>query len=161
MSKRYWKLFVEDIRNKNKRVRKESDAVKKAIQEYCMEVIKRFKPACIILYGSRAKGTFTGISDIDIIVISSNFEQDFLSRIKDLIDANTSSIPIEPLGYTEAEFETMLMTFRLTALDAVREGVPLYGENYFNNLKNKLNELEKIGLYKGKTSWHIPAAATR
>jgi len=83
-----------------------------------------------------------------------------LSRIKDLIDANTSSVPIEPLGYTETEFETMLMAFRITALDAVCEGVPLYGENYFNNLKNKLNELEKIGLYKGKTSWHIPTAAT-
>ena len=135
------------MRFENKRIRKEPDAIKKAIQDYCMEVIKRFKPACIILYGSRAKGTFTGASDFDIIVIS-NFEQDFLSRIKDLIDANTSSLPIEPLGYTEAEFETMLMAFRLTALDAVHEGVPLYGENYFNGLKNKLNELEKIGLYK-------------
>ncbi len=148
------------MRKENKRIRKEPDAVNKALQEYCTEVIKRFKPACIILYGSRAKGTFTGASDIDIIVISNNFEQDFLSRIKDLIDANTSSFPIEPLGYTEAEFKTMLMAFRITALDAVREGVPLYGENYFNNLKNKLNELEKIGLYKGKASWHIPAAAT-
>ncbi len=148
------------MRKENKRIRKQPDAVKKVFHEYCMEVVKRFKPASIILYGSRAKGTFTGASDIDIIVISSNFKQDFLSRIKDLIDANTSSFPIEPLGYTEAEFETMLMAFRLTALDAIREGVPLYGENYFNNLKNKLSELEKIGLYKGKTSWHIPAVAT-
>ncbi len=148
------------LRKENKRIRKEPDALKKAIQEYCKEVIKRFKPACIILYGSRTKETFTGASDIDIIVISSDFEQDFLSRIKDLIDANTSHFPIEPLGYTEAEFETMLMSFRITALDAVREGVPLYGENYFNNLKNKLTELEKTGLYKGKDSWHIPAAAT-
>ncbi len=77
-----------------------------------------------------------------------------------MIDANYSSFPIEPLGYTEAEFETMLMSFRITALDAVCEGVPLYSENYFNNLKNKLNELEKIGLYKDKTSWRIPAAVT-
>ena len=76
-----------------------------------------------------------------------------------MIDANASSFPIEPLGYSEAEFETMLMAFRLTALDAVREGVPLYGENYFNNLKNKLNELEITWFYKGKASWHIPAAA--
>lgn len=80
------------MRKENKRIRKGPDAVKKVLQEYCTEVIKRFKPACIILYGSRAKGTFTGASDFDIIVISSNFEQDFLSRIKDLIDANTSSL---------------------------------------------------------------------
>src|SRR3990170_8944465 len=130
--------------NKNKRIRKEPDAVKKALMEYCMEVVKRFRPACIILYGSRAKGTFTDISDIDIIVISSNFEQDFLSRIKDLIDANTSSFPIEPLGYTETEFETMLGSCRITALDAVREGIPLSGEEYFDNLKNKLAQLERM-----------------
>ncbi|VVB55425.1 Nucleotidyltransferase domain protein [uncultured archaeon] len=142
-----------------KRVRKDPDAAEKALPEYCMEIVKRFKPACIVLYGSRAKGTFTGISDIDIIVISSNFEQDFLSRIKDLIDANTSSLPIEPLGYTEAEFETMLVAFRLTALDAVHEGIPLYGEDYFNSLKKRLNELERMGLYKDNASWHIPAKA--
>ncbi len=71
------------MRKENKRIRKEPDAVKKALHEYCKEVVKRSKPACIILYGSRAKGTFTGASDFDIIVISSNFEQDFLSRIKD------------------------------------------------------------------------------
>src|SRR5574341_897165 len=145
------------MRKENKRIRKKPDAVKKALQEYCTEVIRRFKPVCIILYGSRAKGTFTGISDIDIIVISGNFEQDFLSRIKDLIDANTSSLPIEPLGYTEAEFETMLMAFRLTALDAVHEGIPLYGEDHFNSLKKRLNELERMGLYKDNASWHIPA----
>jgi len=145
--------------NENIRIRKEPDAVKKALQDYCMEVIKRFKPVCTILYGSRAKGTFTRTSDFDIIVISSNFEQDFLSRIKDLLDANTSSIPIEPLGYTESEFETMLGSCRITALDAVREGIPLSGEDYFNKLKNKLNALESLGLYKGRTSWHIPAAA--
>ena len=117
----------------------------------------KFKPVCIILYGSRAKETFTNFSDIDIIVISNNFKKDFLSRIRDLIDANPSSIPIEPLGYSEPEFETMLGSCRITALDAVREGIPLSGEDYFNKLKNKLNALESIGLYKGRTSCHIPA----
>src|SRR3972149_2359228 len=136
----------------------EPDGVKKAIQDYCMKVINRFKPSCIILYGSRVRETFTNLSDIDIIVISNNFEQDFLSRIKDLIDANTSSIPIEPLGYTEAEFETMLGSYRITALDAVREGIPLSGEEYFDNLKKKLAQLERMGVYKGRSSWHIPAA---
>lgn len=143
----------------NKRIRSEHDAIKEALKEYCREIELKFKPTCIILYGSRAKGTFTGASDIDIIVISNNFEQDFLSRIKDLIDANTSSLPIEPLGYTEAEFETMLELYRITALDAVREGIPLSGEEYFINLKKKLNVLERMGLFKDKTSWHIPAAA--
>ena len=147
------------MRFENKRVYTEPDSIEKALHEYCTEVEKRFNPICIILYGSRAKGTFTNASDIDIIVISNNFEQDFLSRIKDLIDANISSFPIEPLGYTQSEFEIMLGSYRITALDAISEGIPLFGAEYFNSLKDKLNELEKIGLYKGKNSWHIPVAA--
>ena len=86
----------------------EPDGVKKAIQDYCMEVIKRFKPSCIILNGSRVRETFTNLSDIDIIVISNNFEQDFLSRIKDLIDANTSSVPIEPLAIQKQNLKKCL-----------------------------------------------------
>jgi predicted nucleotidyltransferase len=133
--------------------------IKEVLNEYCKEIEIKFKPVCIILYGSRTKETFTNFSDIDIIVISNSFEHDFLSRIGDLINANTSSIPIEPLGYTESEFEIMLASCRITALDAVREGIPLSGEEYFNKLKSKLNALESMGLYKGRTSWHIPAAA--
>jgi predicted nucleotidyltransferase len=147
------------MRYENKRICTEPDAIKEALNGYCREIETKFKPVCIILYGSRAKETFTNFSDIDIIVISNNFENDFLSRIRELIDANTSSLPIEPLGYTESEFETMLGSCRITALDAVREGIPLTGEDYFNKLKNKLNALVSLGLYKGKTSWHIPAAA--
>ncbi len=71
----------------------------------------------IILYGSRAKGTFTRESDADIIVISNNFDQDFLSRIKSLIDINSTMLPIEPLGYTESEFIVTSQARKPTALD--------------------------------------------
>jgi predicted nucleotidyltransferase len=82
------------MRSEDTRIRRKHDAaIKESLQEYCKAIIKRFKPVCIILYGSRAKGTFTDKSDVDIIVISSNFNQDFLSRIKNLIDANTTMLP--------------------------------------------------------------------
>ncbi|MFZ3166090.1 MAG: nucleotidyltransferase domain-containing protein [Candidatus Methanoperedens sp.] len=147
------------MRQENKGICTESDAINEELKEYCRRVIGKFKPICIILYGSRAKGTFTPSSDIDIIVLSDNFENDFLSRIKDLIDINSSTLPIEPLGYTKVEFETMLRSYKITALDSILEGKPLFGEDYFNNLKKTLHELEKTGLYKGKTSWHLPSAA--
>lgn len=84
------------MRSENKRICAEPDGIKETLEEYCRNVIDRFNPVCIILYGSRAKGTFTNISDIDIIVISNNFEHNFLARIKHLIDANDSILPIEP-----------------------------------------------------------------
>jgi len=149
------------LRSESKRLRRKNDSVLKVkleLQEYCRNVVKSVKPLCIILYGSRAKGTFIPDSDADIIVISNNFEQDFLSRIRTLIELNTTLLTIEPLGYSEAEFISMLESFRLTALDSVSEGIALYGEDYFNHLKERLGELERMGVYKGKISWHIPAA---
>ncbi len=92
-------------------------------------------------------------------IIKSGTLPDFLSRIKSLIDLNATVLPIEPLGYTESEFTNMLESFRLTALDAVSEGIALYGEDYFDHLKGRLGELGKKGIYKGKTSWHIPKEA--
>ncbi|MCE8425611.1 MAG: nucleotidyltransferase domain-containing protein [Candidatus Methanoperedens sp.] len=148
------------MRIESKRFRRKNDAVvkvKQELQEYCGKVVKSIKPLCIILYGSRAKGTFTPDSDADIIVISNNLDQDFLTRIRSLIDLNSTALSIEPLGYTELEFTIMLESFRLTALDAVSEGIALYGEDYFNHLKERMSELERMGVYKGKISWHIPA----
>lgn len=148
------------MRSENKGIRRKNDgSVEQALQDYSKEIIKRFKPSCIILYGSRAKGTYTPLSDVDIIVISNNFEMDFLSRIRSLIDLNTSAFPIEPLGYTESEFSDMFESFRLTALDAVYEGVAIFGEDYFSILKVRLAEVMKRGIYKGKSSWHITAEA--
>jgi predicted nucleotidyltransferase len=129
------------------------------LQDYSNEIIKRFNPLCIILYGSRAKGTYTPLSDVDIIVISNNFDMDFLSRIRSLIDLNTTAFPIEPLGYTESEFSDMFKSFRLTALDAIYEGVAIFGEDYFNHFKERLEEVMKRGIYKGKSSWHIATEA--
>ncbi len=146
------------MRSKNKGFRGKNDgSVEQALQDYSGEIIKKFKPLCIILYGSRAKGTYTPLSDMDIIVISNSFDMDFLSRIKSLIDLNNTAFPIEPLGYTESEFEGMLESFRLTALDAVHEGVAIYGDDYFKKFKERLAELVKMGTYKGKSSWHITA----
>lgn len=148
------------MRSKNKGIcGKNHGSVEQALQIYSNEIIKKFKPLCIILYGSRAKGTYTSQSDMDIIVISNNFEMDFLARIRSLIDLNDTAFPIEPLGYTESEFSGMLESFRLTALDAVHEGVAIYGDDYFRKFKERLAKLVKMGTYKGKSSWHIATEA--
>lgn len=61
--------------------------------------------------------------------------------------------------YTEPDSIEKALHEYCTALDAISEGIPLLGAEYFSSLKDKLSELEKLGLYKGKTSWHIPVAA--
>ena len=58
----------------------------------------------VYLYGSFARGDFNEGSDIDLIIVG-GFEGRVPERIRQVLDI--TSLPVEPLVYTEAEFEQM------------------------------------------------------
>ena len=73
----------------------------------------------VYLYGSFARGDFNQGSDIDLIVVG-EFEGRMPERIRKVLDM--TSLPIEPLVYTEAEFEQMKgRTFLQEVLPTARE----------------------------------------
>ena len=76
--------------------------LKQALQQQGIRVNR------IILYGSQATGRAEEHSDIDIVVISDDFEgMNILERLETLGVAMAKARimePIEPLGYTEEEF---------------------------------------------------------
>lgn len=81
-----------------------SQEIFETIAKYQDKVIQKLKPKKIILFGSFARGDFNKGSDVDLIVIG-DWQQDFLDRIKVLLDMNEFGLPLEPIGYTEQEFE--------------------------------------------------------
>jgi len=78
------------------------------INHYCAEIISRLRPQprAVILFGSFAKDDINEGSDIDILVIS-DFSENFLDRIKTLLELNRFKLPIEPIGYTPSELRRM------------------------------------------------------
>jgi len=69
------------------------------------ELLKsKHKVRKVYLYGSFARGDFNEASDIDLIVVG-EFEGKMPQRIKRILDL--TSLPVEPLVYTESEFEQM------------------------------------------------------
>jgi len=58
----------------------------------------------VYLYGSFARGDFNEGSDIDLIIVG-EFDGKMPQRIKKILDL--TSLPVEPLVYTEPEFEEM------------------------------------------------------
>ena len=58
----------------------------------------------VYLYGSFARGDFHEGSDIDLIIVG-EFEGRMHERIGRILDL--TSLPVEPLVYSEAEFEQM------------------------------------------------------
>ncbi|MEM2083922.1 MAG: nucleotidyltransferase domain-containing protein [Nitrososphaerota archaeon] len=95
------------------------------IEKYKQIVIKEIKPKKIILFGSFARGDINEGSDVDLIVIA-DWKEDFLERIKILLELNKFKIPLEPLGYTEEEFEKLIKEGNSFILKVLNEGKIIY-----------------------------------
>lgn len=83
-----------------------SEDVLKSINDYIKEIKKQYNITAIILFGSYAKGTYTEDSDIDIAVISEDFEDiyDTMAILMGMtwdIDARIEPHPIRKKDYEE------------------------------------------------------------
>ena len=74
------------------------------LREFADLLKSKHKVQKIYLYGSFARGDFHEGSDIDLIIVG-DFEGRMPQRIGKIFDL--TSLPVEPLVYTQAEFEQM------------------------------------------------------
>lgn len=103
----------------------ENKKVMKILKDYIKKVNKKFKIQDTILFGSRARGDYLLDSDVDLIIISNDFENiEFRKRMGKLLEYWDESIDLEVLGYTQKEFDTMKKRFGLVQ-QAVKEGIQL------------------------------------
>ena len=89
-----------------------------------VQLLQRYEPERIILFGSQARGEADSYSDYDIVVIKRT-GRPFLDRLQDMVPYLVEfSRPAEILVYTPEEFDRM----RETGLGWViqNEGVLLY-----------------------------------
>jgi predicted nucleotidyltransferase len=126
------------------------------IQEFCQRVIENVQPDCIILHGSVARGTYTARSDVDLIVIGGRLSENFLDRLSTLSRLHDGHAPIEVIGYTLAEWQSMMRNFHLTVLEALHWGIPLYGEELFRQWQTRFEAAKAAGLQRERSSWYVP-----
>lgn len=88
-------------------------------------IIRRYRPKKIIVFGSFARGDVRQGSDLDLVIIK-NTKQKFLRRMDAVLDLCDGEIAIEPLIYTEAEFERMLEEGNDFLETVVSEGKVVY-----------------------------------
>ena len=58
----------------------ETDLITERVIEYCKRVNQKFKLKRVILFGSRSRGDFYAKSDIDLLLISDEFPEDWFKR---------------------------------------------------------------------------------
>ena len=74
------------------------------LREFAHLLKSKHKVKKVYLYGSFARGDVHEGSDIDLIIVG-EFEGKMPQRIGKILDL--TSLPVEPLVYTEAEFQQM------------------------------------------------------
>jgi hypothetical protein len=107
----------------------------------------------VILLGSRAKGSWTPQSDVDVTIIASNLPKErrnpLTKRLFDLrrgliLSDRPVYLGIEPSGCcSKAEFLERLEIFDIQVLDAIFYGRVIYDDGFWQTLKKKYKEIEK------------------
>jgi predicted nucleotidyltransferase len=91
-------------------MRKAGSQVKETVKQYT-EVLRQcgIKVERIILYGSFAQGNPREDSDIDLVVVSENFQKMNLRERLEVLGVGAAKImkPIEARGYTSKEIESV------------------------------------------------------
>ncbi len=99
---------------------REPDTILERITEYCKRVSREFELKKVILFGSRSRGDFYPHSDIDLLLVSDDFPQDWFKRQSRLHFLKLKQI--EPIGYTTAEINKMLREGNKFIETALKEG---------------------------------------
>jgi predicted nucleotidyltransferase len=86
----------------NFREKMRNEAVAKAKQYTSSLNLKKYKA---VLFGSFARGDFNYASDIDLLIISDELPENLNERLSFLNSKRWDTPDVEPIGWTEKEYE--------------------------------------------------------
>jgi len=115
------------------------DEILGKLREYAKSKAAKYQARAIVLAGSLAKGRYTGTSDADILVVADNVPENVLERYA-LYAEPKMPIDVEPRVYTTQELVTKIRQGDRFVLESLEVGIPLYGEQFLNDLKQSLRQ---------------------
>lgn len=125
------------------------------LKQFAKKMEEFYTLECVILFGSQARGDFKPYSDIDLIIVG-DFKEKFIDRGKFFYEKHNYKVGLDAFCYKPQEFNKMFNKGTVSILDAIDEGICLLGPNFFNDYKEKLIKLKKIGLKKDPPVWILP-----
>ncbi|MGV9203862.1 MAG: nucleotidyltransferase domain-containing protein [Promethearchaeia archaeon] len=126
------------------------ERIRKRSKEIFAQMIDKIKEHirldAFILFGSRARNDYLPHSDYDILIVGS-FQKPYLKRGEWVIEY-APSLAIDLFTYTPDEFDTLFHQYNLTAIDAIGEGIPLYGNPFYKKYKKIYLRFKARGMKK-------------
>ncbi len=95
------------------------------LKKFKDKILKKYKPEKIIFFGSRVSGKPRKDSDVDLIVVSKNFENlSALKRCPDLYLEWDLDYPVDFLCYTPEEFNKLKKEVTIVS-EALEKGIEI------------------------------------
>lgn len=97
----------------------------KEIKSITKQIVEKYMPEKIILFGSFAYGKPKQSSDVDLLIIKKNRKKR-VERIKEVLMKVKSNLPLEPLVYTPKEFNKRLDLGDSFIEEVIKKGKVVY-----------------------------------
>jgi predicted nucleotidyltransferase len=101
--------------------------ISREIQEIADQIIEKYQPEKIILFGSAARGEFTLDSDVDMLIVKKDTPHYGIDRMRELRKLIKKKIAADFLIYRPDEIEKRLKMGDPFLRDIFTEGKVLYG----------------------------------
>ncbi len=99
----------------------------KEIKSITAQIVEKYKPEKIILFGSTVRGKLGFDSDVDLLIIKRDTPLYGADRIRELSRIIERNIPVDLLVYRPEEFEKRVKMGDPFLKAVLREGKVLYG----------------------------------
>ncbi len=97
------------------------------IQNIVEQIIHKYTPSKIILFGSAARGEYDKVNDLDFLIIKQDVPLYGIDRMRELDDLIDRNIAADMLVYRPDEFEDRIKLGDPFIKTILREGQVLYG----------------------------------
>lgn len=101
------------------------ERIDRALVQVVKQIVSRFDPERVIVFGSVARGDVHEDSDIDLMIVKET-DRPFLKRIDDVLELLHVDVAVEPLVYTPEELERLKREGRDFIEAILREGRVVY-----------------------------------
>ena len=103
------------------------DEILSEIKNISSQIIQKYKPIKIILFGSAARGEYDQVNDLDFLIIKQDVPSYGLERMRELDKLIERNIAADMLVYRPDEFEKRINLGDPFIKTILQEGRVLYG----------------------------------
>jgi predicted nucleotidyltransferase len=91
------------------------------------QIVSKYTPSKIILFGSAARGEYDGLNDLDFMVVKQDVPSIGIDRLRELDSLIDRNIAVDLLVYRPEEIEERTRLGDPFILGIIKEGRVLYG----------------------------------